>query len=213
MPRILNRYDMRNDDNDPPDPQPVDYIRMIKAWLEDERTKAPFPLEVDYMGDQFLCLRVYIPLPPVYQGPWSTGSPAGEQREADRQPPGQEAGNAAGSEEPERWIPPPLLRICSLPARIRGAVTVCRGARRPASPAPTARPCAPLRGTIQSAPAEPTRRPGRGPEQQAGGLVHVAERALGDGGAAGGLGLGQGASLPRKGEAFTLNRASLPRPP
>ena len=108
MPRILNRNDMRNDDNDPHDPGPEDYILTIKAWLEDERTKAPFPLEVDYMGDQFLCLRVYIPLPPVYQGPWSTGSLAGEQREADRQPPGQEAGNAAGSEEPERLI---TLRI------------------------------------------------------------------------------------------------------
>jgi hypothetical protein len=108
MRRILNRLDLRKNHEEPPGPQPVDYLRMIKTWLQDERTKAPFPLQDIDLSDYFLCLWVLFPLPPVYQGTWSTGSLAGGQREADRRPPGPKAGDDAGNEEPERMI---TLRI------------------------------------------------------------------------------------------------------
>jgi hypothetical protein len=35
---------LRKDQEEPPGPQPGDYLRRITTWLEDERTKAPFPL-------------------------------------------------------------------------------------------------------------------------------------------------------------------------
>ena len=39
MRRIRNRIDLRKDHEEPPGLRPGDYLRKIKAWLEDRRTQ------------------------------------------------------------------------------------------------------------------------------------------------------------------------------
>jgi hypothetical protein len=107
MRRELNRLDLRKDD-DPPGPQPEDYLRRIKAWLEDERTKARHSIDVEL--DNPRCVWVCWPLPPEYQV--HAGPPDDEpQDQAARGECSPDQLAAAEDEEPEGSARQVILRI------------------------------------------------------------------------------------------------------
>ncbi len=66
MRRKINRLNMRKGCDEPPGPQPQDYLTKIKGWLEDGRTRSPMPFEVlDWSGVNHVW--VCWPLPQKYR--------------------------------------------------------------------------------------------------------------------------------------------------